>query len=187
MVGVSTSKVKFSQKLTLKERTQRIEAEIEKLEHDYTVQRKQLQEVVARIQDKVKMGQRRREIAETQRRAQVEAVQKPFSLRPVQAPAMIEQSSGEPDSKPTVSGDALTFLGTGTHATPVLSELVSGISEGVTFEAKIPAGAELLKNEVPFQEIKIKKRRYLLKERTLKMKKQIHYVWDHRLIPSLLQ
>ncbi len=56
----------------------------------------------------------------------MEAVQKPFSLRPVWVLAMIEQSSGgEPDFKPTVSRDAPTFLGTGTHATPVLSELVS--------------------------------------------------------------
>ncbi len=53
---------------------------------------KQLQEVVARIQDKAKTGRRRRGLAEAQMGVQIEAVQKSFSLRPVQAPTMIVQS-----------------------------------------------------------------------------------------------
>ncbi len=86
----------------------------------------------------------RRELAKAQMGVQMEAAQKVIYIRPERAPAMIAQSSREPDSKPTVSGDALTFLGTGTHATPDLSELVSGISRSVANEVKIPTEREPL-------------------------------------------
>ncbi len=63
-------------------------------------------------------------------------------------PAMIVQSSREPDSKSTVSGDAPTFLSTGIHATSVLMELDFRICKGVEKKKKNPTEQKLSKNEV---------------------------------------
>ncbi len=101
----------------------------------------------------VKREQRKQLLVEAQLRAEAEAVQRilssDFRKSSVQAPTVIEQSSGEPDSKLIVSGDTPTLQGTGTYAIPVQSELVSKISENLTFEMKTPVEQELLKNKVP--------------------------------------
>ncbi len=73
------------------------------------------------VEKKVEIEKRRRRLIKAQLRDEAEAAQRILS---VQAPTMIEQSSGEPEFKPTVSRDAPTFLGIDTNVTPVLSELV---------------------------------------------------------------